>query len=237
MAHVEQSAVRNRLLKAMTANDFARLQPHLELVDLQPGQSLTRPNARTEHFHFMETGVASITSEGASGRVEVGIIGREGVLGATPVLLGSDRVPYDHFIQVPGTGLRIDAEIVSTAVDESPSLRKLLLRYILTELIQTRQTAFVNANLEIEARLARWLLMCHDRVDGDELLLKHEFLSMMLGVRRAGVSLAMQQLEGAGRIRAKRGRVTVLNRKLLEEMADGGYGMPEAEYARLIEGA
>jgi CRP-like cAMP-binding protein len=237
MAHVEQSAVRNRLLKAMTADDFARLQPHLELVDLQSGQMLTMPNARTEHFHFMETGVASITSEGASGRVEVGIIGREGVVGATPVLLGSDRVPYEHFIQMPGTGLRIDAEIVSTAVDESSSLRKLLLRYILTEIIQTRQTAFVNASHEIEARLARWLLMCHDRVDGDELLLKHEFLSMMLGVRRAGVSLAMQQLEGAGRIRAKRGRVTVLDRKLLEEMADGGYGMPESEYARLIEGA
>jgi CRP-like cAMP-binding protein len=237
MAHVEQSAVRNRLLKAMTANDFARLQPHLELVDLQSGQMLTMPNTRTEHFHFVETGVASITSEGASGRVEVGIIGREGVVGATPVLLGSDRVPYEHFIQMPGTGLRIDAEIVSTAVDESSSLRKLLLRYILTEIIQTRQTAFVNASHEIEARLARWLLMCHDRVDGDELLLKHEFLSMMLGVRRAGVSLAMQQLEGAGRIRAKRGRVTVLDRKLLEEMADSGYGMPEAEYARLIEGA
>ena len=237
MAHVEQSAVRNRLLKAMRPEDFARLQPHLELVDLQTGQSLTRPNARTEHFHFIETGVASITSEGASCRVEVGIVGREGVLGATPVLLGSDRVPYDHFIQVPGTGLRIDAKIVSTAVDESPSLRKLLLRYVLTEIIQTRQTAFVNANLEIEARLARWLLMCHDRVDGDELLLKHEFLSMMLGVRRAGVSLAMQQLEGAGRIRAKRGRVTVLKRRLLEEMTEGGYGMPEAEYARLIEGA
>jgi CRP-like cAMP-binding protein len=237
MAHVEQSAVRNRLLKAMTANDFARLQPYLELVDLQSGQILTMPNARTEHLYFMETGVASITSEGASGRVEIGIIGREGVVGATPVLLGSDRVPYDHFIQMPGTGLRIDAEIVSAAVDESPSLRKLLLRYILTEIIQTRQTAFANASLEIEARLARWLLMCHDRGDGDELLLKHEFLSMMLGVRRAGVSLAMQQLEGAGRIRAKRGRVTVLDRKLLEEMADGGYGMPEAEYARLIEGA
>ena len=237
MAHVEQSAVRNRLLKAMIANDFARLQPHLELVDLQSGQILTKPNARTEHLYFMETGVASITSEGASGRVEVGIIGREGVVGATPVLLGSDRVPYDHFIQMPGTALRIDAEIVSAAVDESASLRKLLLRYILTEIIQTRQTAFVNASLEIEGRLARWLLMCHDRGDGDELLLKHEFVSLMLGVRRAGVSLAMQQLEGAGRIRAKRGRVTVLDRKLLEEMADGGYGMPEAEYARLIEGA
>ena len=237
MAQVQQSAVHNRLLKAMTTNDFSRLQPHLEPVELQAGQSLTKPNARTEHFHFMEAGVASITNEGANGRVEVGIIGREGLVGATPVLLGSDRVPYDHFIQVPGTGLRIDAAVVSTAVDESPVLRKLMLRYILTEMIQTRQTAFVNASQEIEERLARWLLMCHDRVDGDELLLKHEFLSMMLGVRRAGVSLALQQLEGAGCIRARRGRITVLNRKLLEEMADGGYGTPEAEYARLIEGA
>ncbi|MCJ2009096.1 Crp/Fnr family transcriptional regulator [Methylobacterium sp. E-041] len=237
MAQVQQSAVHNRLLKAMTVEDFARLQPHLEPVDLQAGQTLTKPNARTEHFHFMETGVASITAEGANGRVEVGIIGREGLVGATPVLLGSDRAPYDHFIQVPGAGLRIDAAVVSTAVDESPDLRKLMLRYILTEMIQTRQTAFVNGSQEIEARLARWLLMCHDRVEGDELLLKHEFLSMMLGVRRAGVSLAMQQLEGTGCIRARRGRITVLNRKLLEDMADGGYGTPEAEYARLIEGA
>jgi CRP-like cAMP-binding protein len=237
MAHVQQSAARNRLLKAMSTGDFARLQPHLELVDLQAGQTLTKPNARTEHFHFMETGLASITTEGANGRIEVGIVGREGVVGATPVLLGSDRVPYDHFVQMPGSALRIRAEIVSAAVDESPSLRKLLLRYILTEIVQVRQTAFINATLEIEARLARWLLMCHDRGDGDELLLKHEFLSMMLGVRRSGVTLAMQQLEGAGRIRARRGRVTVLSRELLEEMADGGYGTPEAEYARLIEGA
>ena len=237
MAHIEQSAVNNRLLKAMITEDFARLQPHLELVDLQVGQGLTKSNARTEHFHFMESGIASITSEGATGRIEIGVIGREGVVGATPVLLGSDQVPYDHFIQMPGTSLRIDATIVSAAVDESPGLRKLMLRYILTEMIQTRQTAFVNASQEIEERLARWLLMCHDRVDGDELLLKHEFLSMMLGVRRAGVSLAMQQLEGAGCIRAKRGRITVLNRKLLQEMANGGYGTPEAEYARLIEGA
>ncbi|WP_027172098.1 Crp/Fnr family transcriptional regulator [Methylobacterium sp. 10] len=237
MAHVQQSAVRNRLLKAMSADDFARLQPYLEPMDLASGQTLAEPNVRTEHLYFMEAGVTSITAEGANGRVEVGIIGREGVVGATPVLLGTDRAPYNHFVQMPGSALRIRADVVSAAVEESPSLRKLLLRYILTEMVQVRQTAFINATLEIEARLARWLLMCHDRTDGDELLLKHEFLSMMLGVRRSGVTLAMQQLEGAGRIRAKRGRVTVLNRELLEEMADGGYGTPEAEYARLIEGA
>ncbi|MHC2021434.1 Crp/Fnr family transcriptional regulator [Methylobacterium sp. CM6247] len=237
MAYVQQSAVRNRLLKAMSAEDFARLQTQLEPLDLPAGQSLTKPNARTDHLYFMEAGIASITAEGTNGRVEVGIIGCEGVVGATPVLLGADRVPYDHFVQMPGSALRIRADVVSAAADESPSLRKLLLRYILTEMVQVRQTAFINATHEIEARLARWLLMCHDRTDGDELLLKHEFLSMMLGVRRSGVTLAMQHLEGAGRIRAKRGRVTVINRELLEEIADGAYGTPEAEYARLIEGA
>ena len=237
MPQPQQSTLRNRLLRAMRPEDFARLQPHLELMDLLSGQILTKPNAHIEHLHFMESGIASITAEGANGRVEIGMIGREGVVGATPVLLGADRVPYDHFIQVPGAALRIRAGAVSAAVEESPALRKLLLRYVLTEMIQVRQTAFANATQEIEARLARWLLMCHDRVDGDELLLKHEFLSMMLGVRRSGVTLAMQQLEGAGRIRARRGRVTVINRELLEEMADGSYGVPEAEYARLIEGA
>ena len=237
MAHIEQSSVRNRLLKAMLSEDFARLQPHLEPIDLQSGQTLIKLNGHIEHLHFMESGIASITAESANGRVEIGMIGREGVVGATPVLLGSDRVPYDHFIQLPGVALRIRAGTVSGAMEESPALRKLLLRYILTEMIQVRQTALANATQEIEARLARWLLMCHDRVDGDELLLKHEFLSMMLGVRRSGVTLAMQQLEGAGRIRAKRGRVTVINRELLEDMADGSYGTPEAEYVRLIEGA
>ena len=159
------------------------------------------------------------------------------MVGASHVLLGSDRVPYRHFVQMADHALSIRAGIVSAAVDESPTLRKLLLRYVLTEMIQVRQTAIVNATFEIEVRLARWLLMCHDRAEGDELLLKHEFLSMMLGVRRSGVTLAMQQLEGAGRIRARRGRITVLDRELLEEMANGSYGTPEAEYARLIEGA
>jgi len=237
MAQAQQFTGSNRLLRAMAPEDFTWLQPHLEPVDLLSQQSLIKPNARTEHLYFMESGISSITAEGANGRVEVGLIGREGLVGATPVLLGSDRVPHDHFVQVPGSALRIRADVMSTAVDESPVLQKLLLRYIQTEMVQVRQTAFINATLNIEARLARWLLMCHDRVDGDELLLKHEFLSMMLGVQRSGVTLAMQQLEGAGRIRAKRGRITVLDRELLEEVADGGYGPPEAEYARLIEGA
>jgi len=122
-------------------------------------------------------------------------------------------------------------------VRESASLHKLLLRSIQVQIIQTAQTAYVNGALQIEGRLARWLLMCHDRVDGDELVLTHEFLSIMLGVQRSSVTLTLQSLEGSRLIRARRGRISVLDRKQLEVVADDGYGVAEAEHARLIEGA
>lgn len=237
MAQLQQNAVRNRLLKAMSLDDFDRLQPHLDPADLPVAQMLIVPNERVEHFYFLEAGISSITAQGANGRVEVGIVGREGLVGAVPLLLGSDRVPHDHFMQLAGEGLRIGAEALLAATDASPILRRLLLRYVQTEVVQVRQTAFVNGSFNIEARLARWLLMCHDRLDGDDLPLKHEFLAVMLGVQRSGVTLALQNLEGGGRIKARRGRITVIDRERLETLADGSYGAPEAEYVRLIEGA
>ena len=106
-----------------------------------------------------------------------------------------------------------------------------------TELVQARHTSYVNATFTLETRLARWLLMCHDRADGDDLPLKHEFLSMMLGVQRSGVTLALQNLEGGGGIRGRRGRVQILDREQLRLVADASYGAAEAEYARLIVGA
>jgi CRP-like cAMP-binding protein len=231
----QQFSIRNRLLKALTADDFARLAPHFRFEELPVQQMLIMANQPVKHLYFMESGISSITTEGSNGRGEVGIIGREGLIGAVPVVTGSDRVPHDHFIQVPGAGYRIDADVLRAAVEESRTLCRLLLRYVQAEFMQVRQTAYVNASYTIETRLARWLLMCHDRVDGDELLLKHEFLSMMLGVQRTGVTLALQNLEGGRCIRARRGRITVTDRELLETVADGSYGAPEAEYARLIE--
>ena len=133
--------------------------------------------------------------------------------------------------------LAIDTAAFCAAVDQSPSLRKLLLRYAQVQFVQAVQTAFVNATYQSEVRLARWLLMCHDRVDGDELVMTHEFVSLMLGVQRSSATLAIQALEGYRLIKAGRGRMTVRDRKALEEIADAGYGLPEAEYARLIEGA
>jgi CRP-like cAMP-binding protein len=117
---------------------------------------------------------------------------------------------------------------------ESVTLRELLLRYVQTLLIQTAQSAVANARYQIEARLARWLLMCHDRVEGDEIALTHEFMAMMIGAQRSGVTVALHILEGAAMIRSKRGRVIILDREKLEDLAGDSYGPAEAEYRRLI---
>jgi CRP-like cAMP-binding protein len=131
----------------------------------------------------------------------------------------------------------IAVEALDDAVARSRTLHGLLLRYVHVVLVQTAQTAFVNAAYPVETRLARWLLMAHDRLDGGDLPLTHEFLAAMLGVQRTSVTLSVQALEGHGWIRARRGRITVLDRAALERAAGDGYGVSEAEYARLIEGA
>ena len=236
MSQPQHATVRNRLLKALSADDFALLQPHLQPMATELRQTLITPNEPIKQLFFPEVGFTSIVT-GGSGKVEVGIIGREGLVGASPVLLGTDRTPHHHFIQSAGEVLCIDVTDLCAAIEQSASLHKLLLRFIQVQLIQTAQTAFVNATYTIDVRLARWLLMCQDRLDGDELILTHEFLSMMLGTQRSSTTLAVQALEGHRLITATRGRITVLDRKAMEEVADAGYGLPEAEYARLIEGA
>jgi CRP-like cAMP-binding protein len=237
MTQPQQSSVRNRLLKRLSSDDFALLQPHLQLMETELRHQLIAPNMPVKQLFFPESGLASITTSGAGKQVEVGIVGREGLVGATPVLLGADRTPYDVFVQSPGEMLSIDTEALCAAVSQSVSLRKLLLRSLQVQLVQTAQTAFVNATYTIDIRLARWLLMCRDRLDSDELHITHEFLSVMLGVQRSSTTLAIQALEGHHLIKARRGRIIILNRKAMEAVADDGYGLPEAEYARLIEGA
>ena len=237
MSHPLQSAVRNRLLKALIASDFALLLPHLEMVTTRLRQSLIKPNEAVRHMFFPEVGFGSMTTSGSSAEVEVGIIGREGLIGAVPVLLGSDRAPHNQYVQSAGEMLRIDTAALLGALGQSASLHRLLLRSIQVQFVQTAQTAYVNATYTIDVRLARWLLMCQDRVDGDDLHLTHEFLSLMLGVHRSSTTLALQALEGHGLIKARRGRIAIPDRAALVAVADDGYGLPEAEFARLIEGA
>jgi CRP-like cAMP-binding protein len=233
----EQSSIRNHLLKALAPGDFALLQPHLQPVTTVLHQPLIEADVPIRQLYFPEVGFGSIVTHGADRKVEVGIVGREGLGGASPILLGTDRTPHEHFVQNAGMMLVIDTEALYAAVAESPRLHTLLLRSIQVQILQTAQTAFANASYTVDIRLARWLLMCHDRLDGDELLLTHEFLSMMLGVQRSSTTLAIQTLEGHRLIRARRGRITILDRAALVAVADDSYGLPEREFARLIKGA
>ena len=238
MSQPQHSTVRNRLLKALSRDDFALLQPHLQPIATELRQTLITPNEPVKQLFFPETGYSSLVTQGSQGdKAEAAVIGREGLIGASPVLLGADRTPHHMFVQLPGEMLAIDTGALCAAVDQSPSLRKLLLRYTQVLFIEAVQTAFVNATYQIEVRLARWVLMCHDRADGDELTVTHDLVAVMLGVQRSSATLAVQALEGRRLIKAQRGRMTVLDRQALIKVANGGYGLPEAEYARLIEGA
>ena len=229
----QQLSIGNRLLASLSLDDFASLQPHLEPISLDTRKVLIEPNTPIAHVYFPEAGMSSVTTNSSGGKIEVGVIGREGMVGL-PIVLGIDQTPYEHFMQIGGHGWRIATQDLEQAMTQSPSLHRHLLRYAQASHVQVSETAFANANSDVEARLARWLLMCHDRVEDDDIPLTHEFIAMMLGVRRPGVTVALHVLEGMQVIRAKRGLITVLDREKLEELADEAYGLSEAEYTRLM---
>ena len=228
------SSYQNRLLAHLSETDRALLRPHLEPVELPLNTVLVQPDQPITHATFVEEGLCSVIANSSEGsRIEIGLFGRDGF--STPSLaLGTDRIPHQIFMQVAGRGHRIATEALAQALAASAPLRALLLRYAHTVLVQTAQTALANASAPAEERLARWLLMYHDRQDGDALSVTHEFLSLMLGVRRPTVTVALQILEGARLIQSRRGRVVVLDRAGLEQAAGEAYGVAEAEYERLI---
>lgn len=223
----------NRVLARLSPDDFALLQPHLEALDLPVRKQLENRNKTIEHVYFIEHGFASVVANGTGRSIEVGLIGREGMTGLA-VVMGTDRSPHDTFMQAAGDGQRISSAKVRSAMEQSPALHRSFLRYGHAFVVQTAQTALANGRSKIEERLARWLLMAHDRLDSDELPLTHEFLSIMLGVRRPGVTVALHLLEKQGLIRAKRGAVAILNRTGLRKISNGAYGAAEAEFQRSL---
>ncbi|WP_339952225.1 Crp/Fnr family transcriptional regulator [uncultured Albimonas sp.] len=228
------SSSRNRLLATLSPQDADLIREALEPVALSVRQRLETPDLPIEHVYFPERGIGSVIAVGRRDRrVESGLFGRDGMSGLS-VVLGVDRSPHETFMQVEGVGRRIAAETLRNAMELSPTLRPFLLRYVHVRTVQSAQTGLSNAKFRMHQRLARWLLMCSDRIDEPEMPLTHAFLSVMLGVRRAGVTEAMHDLERQGLIGLNRGSVAVLDRPGLIAAADGSYGLPEAEYARLI---
>jgi CRP-like cAMP-binding protein len=224
----------NRLLASLGNDDFDLLEPHLKSVSLELRKSLERPNRRIETVYFPEGGFASVVAIQPNGKeAEVGLIGREGMTGL-PIVLGDDRSPHATYIQAPGKGRCIAAAELRQATRTSPSLRDSLLKFVQAFGVQTTHTAVCNVQSRLDVRLARWLLMAHDRIGEDTLPITHEFLSMMLGVRRPGVTEALHALREQGLIAYGRGLITVEDRKGMERKAGAVYGVPEAEYRRLI---
>jgi CRP-like cAMP-binding protein len=224
----------NRLLASLATDDFDLLEPHLESVSLGLRKNLERPNRRIEAAYFPEGGFASVVAVQSNGKeVEVGLIGREGMTGL-PIVFGNHRSPHATYIQAPGMGQCIAATELRKAMQKSPSLRDSLLKFAQAFGVQTTHTAVSNAQSRLDVRLARWLLMAHDRIGEDTIPLTHEFLSLMLAVRRPGVTETLHLLREKGLIAYGRGQITLKDRKGIERVAGEAYGTPEAEYRRLI---
>lgn len=220
----------NALLNSLSAADVAQLE--LQPVELAHRKYLERAGRRTEDVYFMDRGIASVLATGAAGpHIEIGMIGREGASGLTAIM-GAEHSPYDTFMQIPGAGWRAPVGAVAAALDTNIVFRKRILDYAQAFLAHVSATAAVNAHNKLVERLARWLLVSRDRTDTDELLLTHEFIAQMLGVRRAGVTIALQDLEARGLVRGERGRVHILDRDALKGRANGAY-TPADEIMRL----
>jgi CRP-like cAMP-binding protein len=234
LAAIAVADCRNRLLRGMTAQDFALLQPDLQRVSLPLKMPMSEPGVPIEAVYFIEHGIASVVAGTSSKHeAEIGFIGCEGMAGY-PLVMDDDRSPLACFVQVEGEAICVDTPSFNAALTASPTLRLYLLRFVNYLHTQTGCTALVNARLRLANRLARWLLMCDDRVVGVRFSITHEFIATMLGVRRPGVTVALQELEGLGLIRSRRSEITILDRAGLVAMTNGEYGIPEAEYIRLL---
>lgn len=234
LSQFNQFACLNRLLAVMPPSDFALLQPHLELVTLALGKVVITPDAAITHVHFIELGIVSCIGVAADGeRIELGMVGHEGLVGL-PILFDTDRTPHEGSVQITVLAWRLPVSALHEAFSRSPGLRNLLLRYAQAASIQVAFTALSNGRYTIDRRLARWLLMCHDRIEGDVLPATQEFLSLMLGVNRTGLTKVVGDFVRGGLIETKRGTITICDRAGLLSMAGAAYGRPETEYERLL---
>jgi len=224
----------NRLLALLPRTDYERLSPHLEYTALKYRQSLYRAYKPIGFVYFIETGVGSLVNTMANGdAAEVGTIGNEGVVGL-PLILLDERSPTSVYVQVPGSGLRMKASLFRKELSRSASMRTVMLHYAHAFFNQVAQSAACNQFHSLERRCCRWLLMTHDRMDSDEFLLTQEFLAMMLGVQRTGVTAAAGALQRAGLITYSRGTVTIRNRHGLERRACECYDISKREFDRLL---
>src|SRR4051812_42369309 len=225
----------NMFLASLPQDDFETVQPHFESVRLPLRLILHEMKGPIDHCYFMDGGMTSLLirlEDGAS--IEAGVVGREGFVGAAALMGLKNAAPHTSMIQMPGMGLRILPKVLKTEMLRRPILLDRVHRFTQMLNIQISHTAACNAHHNLQERLARWLLMAHDRAESDTLPLTQEFLSMMLAVRRPGVTVAARSLQGTGAINYERGRIVVLDRARLEEASCECYGLVREHYRRML---
>jgi len=225
-----QPPFQNQILAALPSKDYARLAPHLQAFNMERGEVIYRPNLRIEHVYFpiaSMISVVAVTSDGGS--VEVGVIGREGMTGISTIL-GVPKSTDEVMVQLPDTAVRLEVGKLLEEFQRAGALQQILLRYTHALMKMVAQTAACNRLHHAPVRLARWLLMCRDRVQSNELPLTHEFIAMMLGIRRAGVSEIALTLQKKGFIRSKRGLINILDKAGLEGFVCECYAIVKAEF-------
>ena len=226
----------NKLLAKLPSAELDELRPHFERVQLHHGQQIIVPDEPIDDCYFPLNCLLSLVTQMEDGSVvESGAIGRQGMSGV-PVLLDARTTPMPTFVQIAGDALRVGARVVKEAYERRGALHRLFNCYIHTVLVTGSQAVACNAVHRLEERLCKWLLMCADGIGSDEVHITHEYLAMMLGVRRAGVTEGAIKLQNAGLIRYSRGRVRILDRPHLEANACECYRRTRAEYERLFEG-
>ncbi|HZF44563.1 MAG TPA: Crp/Fnr family transcriptional regulator [Sphingomonadaceae bacterium] len=221
-------------MRAITCEAFACFAKSLRKVELQQGTTLAVAGTTTSVVYFPETAIASTVAIHADGSfVDVGLAGHEGLVG-WPILLSEEHSPFDVVVHTSGSVLQMDAGEFIEACRSHPDAAATFLRYVTAFTVQIGRTAVSNLRDPVERRLSRWLLMFHDRLEGDEIDLTHKTIASMLGIRRASVTDGLHRLEGHNVIRNRRGRIVIRDRAQLRHMAGDGYGQAEAHYSRSI---
>jgi len=219
------SEFRNRILQALPGDEIESLKPHLTPVRLVGGQILHEPGAPISEVFFLEQGFASVLAQDPEqqNRIDLGFQGREAMTGI-PALLGPEAVSFNVvMVQMPGSGYRMSAEALRNSLETAPNLRRRLFQALEVFMAQVEQTAVCNGQHALSKRLARWLLMAHDRIDGDDLPFTQDALAMMLAARRPSVTVALSAFGTAGLIRRGRGSISIYHRESLESAACACY--------------
>lgn len=226
---------RNAILAHLPEHEYARLSPALQPVELNLGAEVSRPNEAIEYVYFPDRGLISIDALTSSGEsVEVGVLGNEGFSGL-PALFGQPQMSHAVLVQGSGHGTRVKSALLREAFLERGELMRLIHNFTYLQMVQVTQSVLCNRLHEVEARLARWLLISADRMETDRLQLTQEFLAQMLGVQRSTVTVAAGALQRGGMIEYSRGRITILNRPMLKDSACECYEIVNAAYERLLK--